>query len=162
MLSRLTCLLASLPRSPPKGISERAGSGKANWLTFYFADTVNLEIIAEVFVNAGSYLFQRASSHTRLKANDHGNVIALIGRKGGDHPSSLHTRRWRPKGPKKSSWMKNLNGVLQGKLWIRLHGLLEFASDPWTRGGCGALILGTPLRGSLRVSHKSFSEGGMP
>jgi len=35
----------------------------------------------------------RATSHTRLKALDHGNVRALIGRKGGDRPSSLHTRR---------------------------------------------------------------------
>ena len=35
----------------------------------------------------------RASSHTRLKALDHGNVRALVGRKGGDRPSSLHTRR---------------------------------------------------------------------
>ena len=35
----------------------------------------------------------RATSHTRLKALDHGNVRALIGQKGGDRPSSLHTRR---------------------------------------------------------------------
>ena len=35
----------------------------------------------------------RATSHTRLKALDHGNERALIGRKGGDRPSSLHTRR---------------------------------------------------------------------
>ena len=37
--------------------------------------------------------WDRATSHTRLKAHDHGNVRALIGRKGGDRPSSLHTRR---------------------------------------------------------------------
>jgi hypothetical protein len=35
----------------------------------------------------------RATSHTRLKAHDHGNVKALVGRKGGDSSSSLHTRR---------------------------------------------------------------------
>ena len=35
----------------------------------------------------------RATSPTRLKALDHGNVRALIGRKGEDRPSSLHTRR---------------------------------------------------------------------
>ena len=34
-----------------------------------------------------------SSLHTRLKAPDHGNVRALIGRKSGDRPSSLHTRR---------------------------------------------------------------------
>jgi len=35
----------------------------------------------------------RVTSHTRLKALDHGNVRALIGRKGKDGPNSLHTRR---------------------------------------------------------------------
>ena len=50
----------------------------------------------------------KATSHTRLKAHDHCNVRALIGRKGGDHSYSLHTRRWLPKGPYKSSWQKVL------------------------------------------------------
>ena len=77
----------------------------------------------------------RATLHTRLKALDHGNVRALIGQKCGDCPSSLHTRRWRPKGPKKSLWMKSLHGVLHGWLWIRVHGLPEFASNPPPRGG---------------------------
>jgi hypothetical protein len=35
----------------------------------------------------------RATSHTRLKAHDHCNLRALIGRKGGDLLSSLQTRR---------------------------------------------------------------------
>jgi hypothetical protein len=35
----------------------------------------------------------RATSHTRLKVLDHGNVRALVGQKGGDRLSSLHTRR---------------------------------------------------------------------
>ena len=56
------------------------------------------------------YIFKRSlvmtTSHTRLKAYDHCNLRALIGRKGGDRPSSLHTRRRRPKGPRKTSWMK--------------------------------------------------------
>jgi hypothetical protein len=77
----------------------------------------------------------RATSHTRPKALDLGNVRALIGRKDGDCPSSLHTRRWRPKGPKKNLWMKSLHGVLHGGLWIRVHGLLKFASGPPPRGG---------------------------
>jgi len=38
-------------------------------------------------------LIFRATSHIRLKALDHDNVRALIGRKGGDGPSSLYTRR---------------------------------------------------------------------
>jgi hypothetical protein len=80
-------------------------------------------------------LYLRATSHTRLKTLDHGNVKALIGWKGGDGPSSLHTRRWRPKGPQKSSWMKSLHGVLNGGLWIRVNGLPEFVSGPPPRGG---------------------------
>ena len=71
----------------------------------------------------------------RLKAHDHGNVRALIGKKGGDRPSSLHTRRWRPRGPKSSSWMKSLHGVLRGKLQRRVHGLPRLASGPPPRGG---------------------------
>ena len=62
----------------------------------------------------------RATSHTRLKAHDHCNLRALIGWNGGDRPSSLHTRRWRPKGPKRSSWMKSLHGVLHGGLRNRV------------------------------------------
>ena len=33
-------------------------------------------------------------------------------------PSSIHTRRWRLKGPWKLSWMKSLHGFLYSKLWI--------------------------------------------
>ena len=69
-----------------------------------------------------------ATSPKKLKARDHCNLRALIGRKGGNRPSSLHTRRWRSKGPKKTSWMKSLHGGL----WIRFHDLQKF-SPP--RGG---------------------------
>jgi hypothetical protein len=31
--------------------------------------------------------------------------------------------------------MKYLHGFLHGMLWIRVHGLLEFASGPLSRGG---------------------------
>ena len=41
-----------------------------------------------------------------IRAETYCNPRALIGRKGKDHPSSLHTRRWRPKGPKRTSWME--------------------------------------------------------
>ena len=77
----------------------------------------------------------RATSHTRLKAHVHCNLRALIGRKGGARPSSLHTWRWRPKGPNKTWWMQSLHGVLQGGLWIRFHGLPEFTSGLPPRGG---------------------------
>ena len=60
----------------------------------------------------------RVTSHIRLKAHDHCNVRAHIGQKGRDRPISLHTRRWSPKGPKKTSWMKSLHEVLHGRLWI--------------------------------------------
>ena len=50
----------------------------------------------------------QATSHTRLKARDHCILRSLVGQKGWDLPNSLHTRGWRPKGPKKLSWMKCL------------------------------------------------------
>jgi hypothetical protein len=80
----------------------------------------------------------RATSHTRLKAHDHCNLRALIGGKGGDRPSSLHTRRWRPKGPKKTSWIKSVHGILHGGLWIRFHGFQEFLLGPPSKGGLKA------------------------
>ena len=80
----------------------------------------------------------RATSHTRLKAHGHCNLRVLIGQKGGDRPSSLHTRRWRPKGPKKTSWMKSLHGVLHGGLWIRYYGHLGFLVGPPPRGESNA------------------------
>ena len=77
----------------------------------------------------------RVTSHTRLKAHDHCIPRAIIGRKGGDRPSSLHTWRWKPKGPKKTSWMKSPDGVLHGGLWIRFRGPPEFSSSLPPRGG---------------------------
>ena len=77
----------------------------------------------------------RATSHTRMKAHDHCNLRALIGQKGGDRPSSLHTQRRRPKGSKKTSRMKSLHGVVHGGLWIRFHRLPEFSSGLPLRGG---------------------------
>ena len=65
----------------------------------------------------------RPTSHTRLRAGDYYASSTLIGGKVGAGSSSLHTRRWRPRGPKK-------RGVLHGKLCIRVHGLPEFASGP--------------------------------
>ena len=81
------------------------------------------------------HIILRATSHTRLKAHDHCNLRAFIGQKGGDCPSSLHTRSWKPKGPKKTSWMKSLYGVLHGGLWIRFHDLPKFSCGPPPRGG---------------------------
>ena len=65
-----------------------------------------------------------ATSNARLKARDQCNLRALIGRKGGNRPGSLHTRRWKPKGPKKILWMKSLHGVLHGGLSMRCHGFM--------------------------------------
>ena len=42
-----------------------------------------------------------ATSHMRPKARDHGILRSLVGWKGRDRPSSLHTRRWISKGPQK-------------------------------------------------------------
>jgi hypothetical protein len=38
------------------------------------------------------------------------------------------------KGPK-NLWMKNVHEILHGGLWIRVHGLPEFASGPPSRVG---------------------------
>ena len=40
----------------------------------------------------------------------------------------------RPKGPNNSLWMEKLHVVLHDMLWIRVHGLLEFASCPLLGG----------------------------
>ena len=61
----------------------------------------------------------RATSHTSLKAHDLCNLRGSHWSKGQTRPSSLHTRRWRRKGPKKTSCIKSLHGVLHGRLWIR-------------------------------------------
>jgi len=74
----------------------------------------------------------------KLKACHHCNLRALIGWKGGDCPSSLHTQRWRPKGSKKISCMKSLHEVLHDGLWIRFHGVPEFTSSSPPRGGSDA------------------------
>ena len=81
---------------------------------------VNLEIVDTSIT--------RATSHTTHKVHDHCVLRSFIGWKDRDHSSSLHTSRWRPEDPKKSLWMKSLQGFLHGKLWITFHGLLEFAS----------------------------------
>ena len=69
----------------------------------------------------------RATLHTRLKAYDHCIPRSLIGRKGRDSSSSLHTRRWRSTGQKKLSWVRSLQGLLHSKPKITFHDLLEFA-----------------------------------
>ena len=91
-----------------------------------------------IVVNCLCIIQIKATSHTRLKAHDHDNVRAYIGGKNGDHPSSFHTRRWIPKGPTKSSWMKSVHGVLHARICIRLHGLPKFTSGPPPRGGYDA------------------------
>ena len=68
-------------------------------------------------------------------AHDCCNLRALIGQKGRDRPSSLHTRRWRPIGLKKTSWMKKSTWSPTCELWIRFCGLLKFSSGPPPRDG---------------------------
>jgi hypothetical protein len=127
--------------------------GPESWLTYTRARRIrfglwgtnkhtikctNVELWAILQTDQGPWPWKpRANSHTRLKALDHGNVRDLTGRKGGDRPSLLHTTRWRHKGLEKSLWMKNLHGVLHGGLWIRVHGLPEFASSPPPWSGYG-------------------------
>ena len=47
--------------------------------------------INDYFVERSSWV--KATPHTRLKAHDHCNLRALVGRKGGNCSSSLHTQR---------------------------------------------------------------------
>ena len=42
----------------------------------------------------------------------HSKISTVAGWKGQDCSSSLYTRRWRPKDPKKLSWMESLHGFL--------------------------------------------------
>jgi hypothetical protein len=65
-----------------------------------------------------------------LKACDHCILRFVVSRKGGDHPSSLHTRRWRPKDPKKLSCMKRSTWTSTWQTIIMFYDLLEFASSP--------------------------------
>ena len=64
----------------------------------------------------------RVTSHTRWRACDHCVLQSLSGRIGRDCPSSLHTRRWRPKGPNKLSWMKYMVDYKYCfMVWQKLH-----------------------------------------
>ena len=131
----------------PSGISIFTSFGRRflYWFEVYSLDSSKTMGNFQDILNI-NWSFLGATSHTRLKAHDYGNVRALIGWKGGECSSLLHTRRWRLKGPKQSSWMKGLHGVLHGMLWIRVHGLPEFASSPPSRGGPDANSNMTYLR----------------
>ena len=89
------------------------------------------------------------------------NLRTLIGRKGGDHPSSLHTRRWRPTSPKKTSWMKKLHGILHGRLWITFHGLPEFSIGLPPRGGPDANV-GRPWFYFIFIFQRDKFQGRFP
>ena len=108
-----------------------------SWAPLSFSLWIVAKLLCFAFVCSFDTIIElpclRATSNTRLKAHDLWNLRVLIGRKGGDRPSSLHTRRWRPKSPKKTSHMKNLRGVLHGRLWIWFHGLLEFFVKPTSK-----------------------------
>ena len=58
------------------------------------------------------------------------------GRRVGDGPSLLHTRRWRHIKTQRTLHGRKvyIYGVLHGGLWIRLRGLLDFWSCPPPRG----------------------------
>ena len=58
-----------------------------------YSDHAKSYIIIVFLMALGCVMALRATSHTRVKALDHGNVRALIGRKGKDRPSTLHTKR---------------------------------------------------------------------
>ena len=84
----------------------------------------------------GHFLWARMISWSWLLDRNHCILRSLIGQKGWDRPSSLHTRRWSYKGPRNCNEWKSLQGFLHGKLWILVHGLPE-------------CLLGSPPRGRL-------------
>ena len=55
-------------------------------------------------------LYNKGHSHTILKACDHCILRSLIGQKA--ETIQVHSRRWRPKDPKKTSWMNSVCGSL--------------------------------------------------
>ena len=126
--------------------------------------------------------FLRATSHTRLKAHDHCILRSLIGRKDQDQPRSLHTRRWRPKGPKKPSrrklymdsymayyknnvsWFATILVMLTFKRWIWSkfqHNIsvlqpLDENQGPSKLHGHGPSLVA--LRACLHKSHSSWES----
>ena len=74
-------------------------------------------------------------------ARDHCMLKSLSGR---DYPSSLHTKRWRPRGSKKLSWMINLHKV---PTWQTINNVLW--SSCTGRGGHSIVKLNTTCKTSL-------------
>ena len=65
--------------------------------------------------------------------------IMVIGWEACEGLSSLYTRSWGPRRPKKFEWMKILRDILHGTKWIVFHGLLNNVLDLMKHitKGCG-------------------------
>ena len=81
-----------------------------------------------------TWMVQTLGGTSHMRLCDHCILRSLVGRKDQDHPSSLHTIRWKPKGPKNLSWMTSPHGFLHDKLGIMFPGPPNFASSPPPRG----------------------------
>jgi hypothetical protein len=68
----------------------------------------------------------RATSHTRLRAQDKCTSSTLVGGKGGAGPSSLHTTLEGPTEHVNARWMSSLHGFLHGIKWTMCHGHLDY------------------------------------
>jgi hypothetical protein len=96
-----------------------------------------------------------------MKVCDHCILRSLLGQEGQDSPSSLHTRRWRPKGPMRLSWIKSiLHGFLQGKRWIMSNGMPKFVSGPPPRdmlNGNSYICLSSTLSAAIGQGSRALT-----
>ena len=81
----------------------------------------------------------------------------MIGQGVIDDLSSIYSRPWRPKGPKKIQWIENLCGVLHGNKWILFHGPPHIGLGPSKRGRSDikprALAINKMAIGSLKYHY---------
>jgi hypothetical protein len=90
---------------------------------------ISMDIVWNFYWTLKFEMTLKATSYIRSKVCDHCALRSLVGWKGQDCSSSLHTRRWRPKSPKKSSRMKSLRGCIHVAL-VMFHDVPKFATCP--------------------------------
>ena len=109
-----------------ESVDKDLGEGTGSWTHINLTLTTKISVAHANFPPTLIGLF-RVTSHMRVKFHDHCILRSLIGQKGRDRPSSLHTRRKKPRDPKKLSWMRSLRRFLHDKLYILFHNMQEFA-----------------------------------
>jgi hypothetical protein len=101
LAGRVAATVAERGSGRPDPVGQR---GRARWTIL--APDCNLEFRDTIkTVGSGNVRAVRATSHTRLRANDHYTSSTLIGGKGGAGPSSLHTTLEGPTEYVNTRWM---------------------------------------------------------